>query len=346
MKDSTESAYFLGVNRNKRSITIDFKKPEGQKLIHELAMKCDVIVENFKVGGLKPYNLDYDFIKGINKRIIYCSITGYGQTGPRKDQPGYDFAIQGAGGLMSITGEKDGDPMKVGVAVVDVMTGMYAVSGILSALIYREKTGIGQHIDVSLFDTQLAFLANQGMNYLISGKSPSRLGNQHPNIVPYSSIETKDGHIIIAVGNDKQYKNLCIALDREDLIDNPLYKTNPLRTQNRDLLYEILRKEFKKQPKQYWIDKLTNFGVPNSPVNSIEEAFLDPQAIHRESKITMKHPYNDEVPLLGNPLKLSESKIEYRLPPPLLGQHTEEILKEFLGKTDEEIEQYKKLNVI
>lgn len=247
---------------------------------------------------------------------------------------------------MSITGEKDGDPMKVGVAVVDVMTGMYAVSGILSALIYREKTGIGQHIDVSLFDTQLAFLANQGMNYLISGKSPSRLGNQHPNIVPYSSIETKDGHIIIAVGNDKQYKNLCIALDREDLIDNPLYKTNPLRTQNRDLLYEILRKEFKKQPKQYWIDKLTNFGVPNSPVNSIEEAFLDPQAIHRESKITMKHPYNDEVPLLGNPLKLSESKIEYRLPPPLLGQHTEEILKEFLGKTDEEIEQYKKLNVI
>lgn len=341
-----ESGYFLGVNRNKRSITVDFRTKEGQEIIHKLASVSDVFIENFKVGGLSKYSLDYESIKRINPKIVYCSITGYGQTGPRKNHPGYDFVIQGLGGLMSITGEPEGTPMKVGVAVIDVMTGMTAATGILSALMYRDKVGHGQHVDISLFDTQISLLANQGMNYLMTGNSPSRLGNEHPNIVPYSTVTASDGYLIIAVGNDGQFKDLCRTINRDDLLTDEKYLTNALRVSNRVELYEILNKEFKRETRLFWIERLTHNKVPNAPVNSIAEAFEDIQAVSRNARISMEHPLNMNLSLTANPLRLSESEVSYRLPPPLLGEHTHDILKNLIGLSESEVNELEKRNVI
>lgn len=342
-----ESAYYLGANRGKRSITVDLASKEGQELLRSLAAECDVCIENFKVGGLKKYGLDYESIKKVNPRIIYASVTGFGQDGPRAHQAGYDFAIQAMGGLMSITGEREGSPMKVGVAVTDIMTGMYTVSGILSALVYREKTGVGQHIDTSLFDTQLAFLANQGMNYLVGGRSPSRLGNQHPNIVPYSTFKTIDDFfIVVTVGNDSQFRQLCAILHVPELATDPRFATNSQRVANKDVLYPLLDAEFAKGTREYYLQVFNTTSIPHSPVNSIEEAFNDPQAVHRNAAVTMNHPLNSNLKVVGNPTKFSETPVTYDIPPPMLGQHTEEVLSQVLKLTKEQIGDLKQRGVI
>lgn len=343
---SKESAYYLGANRGKRSITVDMSNSEGQLLLKQLASHCDVVIENFKVGGLKKYGLDYASLKEVNPKIIYASISGFGQDGPRSHQAGYDFAIQAMGGLMSITGEKEGPPLKVGVAVTDIMTGMYTVSGILSALIYRDQTGIGQYIDNSLFDTQLAFLANQGMNYLIGGKSPSKIGNQHPNIVPYSTFQTTNGHIVVTVGNDAQFRQLCQLLQLPQLASDERFTTNAKRVAHKDELYNLLNAEFAKHPREHFLSILNTTSIPHSPVNSIQEAFQDPQAQARGATITMQHPLNPELKLIANPLRFSETPVTYDIPPPMLGQHTDEILSGILKMSPSDIEQLKKKGVV
>lgn len=345
--NSKESAYYLGANRGKRSITVDMASEEGQKLLRSLAAECDVCIENFKVGGLKKYGLDYESLKKVNPRIVYASITGFGQDGPRAHQAGYDFAIQAMGGLMSITGERGGSPMKVGVAVTDIMTGMYTVSGILSALLYREKTGVGQYIDTSLFDTQLAFLANQGMNYLVGGHSPSRLGNQHPNIVPYSTFKTGDDFfIVVTVGNDSQFRQLCTILNVPELASDPRFSTNAQRVANKAVLYPLLDLEFAKQTRDHFLTVFNKTSIPHSPVNSIEEAYNDPQAIHRNASVTMNHPLNSELKVIGNPTKFSETPITYNMPPPMLGQHTDEVLSQVLKLNQAQIDELKQKGVI
>lgn len=342
-----ESAYYLGANRGKRSITVDMASKEGQKLLKALAAECDVCVENFKVGGLKKYGLDYESIKKVNPRIIYASITGFGQDGPRAHQAGYDFAIQAMGGLMSITGERGGSPMKVGVAVTDIMTGMYTVSGILAAIVHREKTGVGQYIDTSLFDTQLAFLANQGMNYLVGGKSPTRIGNQHPNIVPYSTFKTSDDfYIVVTVGNDSQFRQLCTLLQIPEIGTDAKFATNQLRVANKAELYSILDQEFAKHTREHYLTILNKTSIPHSPVNSIEEAYNDPQAIHRNAAVTINHPLNSKLKLVGNPSKFSETPVTYDKPPPMLGQHTEEVLSEVLKMSESQISDLKSRKVI
>lgn len=353
LKDATtgentkESAYYLGTNRGKRSITVDMASKEGQELLRSLAAECDVCIENFKVGGLKKYGLDYESLKKVNPRIIYASLTGFGQDGPRAHQAGYDFAIQAMGGLMSITGEQEGSPMKVGVAVVDVMTGMYTVSGILSALVYREKTGVGQHIDTSLFDTQLAFLANQGMNYLVGGKAPSRLGNQHPNIVPYSTFKTSDDFfIVVTVGNDSQFRQLCTLLKVPEIASNPLFTTNAQRVANKHVLYPLLDAEFAKGTREYFLTMFNTTSIPHSPVNSIEEAYNDPQAVHRNAIVTMNHPLNPSLKVVGNPSKFSETPVKYDVPPPMLGQHTNEVLSQVLKLSQTQIDDLRSKGIV
>ena len=348
---SKESAYYLGANRGKRSITVDIASGEGQSLLRELAKHCDVCIENFKVGGLKKYGLDYESLRSVNPRIIYASISGFGQDGPRSHQAGYDFAIQAMGGLMSITGEQGGIPLKVGVAVTDIMTGMYTVSGILAAVVHRDRTGVGQYIDNSLFDTQLAFLANQGMNYLVGGKSPSRIGNQHPNIVPYSTFQTKDGFfIVVTVGNDNQFKQLCQLLNVPRLASsedgNDKFSTNAKRVTNREELYALLGERFARQPRQHFLDLLNKTSIPHSPVNTIEEAFRDEQAVHRGATVTMEHPLNPELKLIANPLRFSETPVTYDRPPPMLGQHTNEVLSTVLKLSDKDIAELRQKGVV
>jgi crotonobetainyl-CoA:carnitine CoA-transferase CaiB-like acyl-CoA transferase len=346
LDNTKESAYYLGANRGKRSITVDMAKEEGQNLLRKLVLSCDVVVENFKVGGLRKYRLDYESLRAIKPDIVYASISGFGQDGPRAPQAGYDFAIQAMGGLMSITGEKEGPPLKVGVAVTDIMTGMYTVSGILTALIHREKTGIGQHIDSSLFDTQLAYLANQGMNYLIGGKSPSKIGNQHPNIVPYSTFNTKDGFIVVTVGNDNQFRQLCQVLGLTSLPENSKFSTNAQRVSNRVELYNLLGVEFAREGRSHWISLLGGTSIPHSPVNSIGEAFNDPQAKYRGAVVTLEHPINGEVKTVANPLRFSESRVCYDRAPPNLGEHTEEVLSQYCGVSKQEITDLKRRGIL
>lgn len=343
---SKESAYYLGANRGKRSITVDIASPEGQALLRELAKHCDVCIENFKVGGLKKYGLDYESLRNVNPKIIYASISGFGQDGPRAHQAGYDFAIQAMGGLMSITGEKGGIPLKVGVAVTDIMTGMYTVSGILAALVHRDRTGVGQYIDNSLFDTQLAFLANQGMNYLVGGKSPTRIGNQHPNIVPYSTFQTQDGFIVVTVGNDNQFKQLCLLLNVSHLAIDEKFSTNSQRVAHREELYALLGAEFSKHPRQHFLDLLNTTSIPHSPVNTIEEAFNDKQALHRGASVTINHPLNSELKVIANPLRFSETPVTYDIPPPMLGQHTDEVLSQILKLTEDDISALRRNGVV
>ncbi|WP_431098870.1 CaiB/BaiF CoA transferase family protein [Polaromonas aquatica] len=346
----TEAAYYLGTNRNKRSVTCDIAQPAGQALVRALAAHCDVFVENFKVGDMARYGLDYASLKAINPRLVYCSVTGFGQNGPYADRAGYDYAIQGMGGLMSVTGERDdlgGGPQKVGVAVADLMTGMYATVAILAALRHAEKTGEGQQVDMALLDTQVAMLANLGANYLVSGKAPGRAGNAHQNIVPYQVFEvapavdgTKD-HLILAVGNDSQYAKFCAVANIPELATNPLFATNRNRVQNRGQLVPILEAVMKTRSKADWLGALEAAKVPCGAINSLAEVFADPQVEARNMVTEWKHPVKDDLKLVSSPIRMSATPVRTDLPPPLLGQHTDEVLREVLNYSDAKLSELK-----
>ena len=310
------SAYFTCANRNKRSVALDFTRPEGAAKVRELAAEADVVVENFKRGALVKYGLDYPGLKAVKPDLVYCSITGFGQTGPYADRAGYDAMIQGMGGLMSITGEPDGEPMKVGVAVVDLFTGMYASSGILAALAHRDRTGEGQHIDVALLDVQAAMLANQGANYLATGKPPRRLGNGHPSICPYQAFEAEDGFLMLAVGNDDQFARFCVVAGLPDMAFQPDFATNPARVSNRERLVPLLAELFLSRPRAWWIERLEAAGVPCGPISTLDEVFTNPQLLAREMVIEQ-----DGVRMVGNPLKFSATPLGTPTSPPRLGEH-------------------------
>jgi crotonobetainyl-CoA:carnitine CoA-transferase CaiB-like acyl-CoA transferase len=338
-KDTEEAAYYLSSNRNKRSLTIDISKPEGQALAKKLIAKCDIMVENFKVGDMARYGLSYADLQDDFSRLIYCSISGFGQTGPYAPRAGYDLLAQGIGGIMSITGEPDRPPMKVGVGIADVMCGMYATVAILGALHHRTKTGQGQYIDLALLDTQVAWLINVGLNYLTSGKVPQRVGNEHPNIVPYNVLPASDGFIILAVGNDAQYQKFCHFAGAPDLAVDPRFLTNADRVRNRKAIYELLPDVTRKKTQAEWIEGLAKLGVPCSPVNNVDQVFADPQVRQRQMGISMPHPLSASgtVDLIGNPIKYSKTPVDYRLPPPYCGEHTDSVLAELLTMPAAEI---------
>ena len=353
--DTPEAAYYLGTNRNKRSVTCDIAQPAGQALIRELAVHCDVFVENFKVGDMARYGLDYASLKAINPRIVYCSITGFGQHGPYADRAGYDYAIQGMGGLMSVTGERDdlqGGPQKVGVAVADLMTGMYATVGILAALRHAEKTGEGQQVDMALLDTQVAMLANLGANYLVSGKVPGRMGNAHQNIVPYQVFEVEsalDGskdHIIIAVGNDSQFRKYCEVANVPELGVNPLFALNRDRVKNRAQLVPVLEAVMRTRRKADWLAALEAAKVPCGAINNLAEVFADPHIASRGMVTHWQHPHQSDLRLVSSPIKLSATPVRTDLPPPLLGQHTDEVLQSVLNYPNTKLSELKDSKVI
>ena len=329
---STDAAYFLCANRNKRSVTIDFTRPEGQALVRRLAAGCDVVIENFKVGGLAQYGLDHASLAAVNPRLITCSITGFGQTGPYAQRAGYDFLMQGMGGLMSVTGRPDGEPgggpQKVGVALTDVLTGLYASTAILAALAHRDRTGEGQHIDLALLDVQVACLANQTMNYLVGGMVPQRMGNAHPNIVPYQDFPSADGYFIIACGNDTQFAKLAEAMSHPAWAAD--YPTNALRVAARRVLLDEMQAVTRKRRTAEWVELLEAAGVPCGPINTLAEVFDNPQVRARGLQIAMPHGSGTEVPLVANPVRMSATPPGYRLPPPMLGEHTRNVLAERL----------------
>jgi crotonobetainyl-CoA:carnitine CoA-transferase CaiB-like acyl-CoA transferase len=339
--DTTEAAYFLSANRNKKSVCVDFTQPEGQRIIRELAAKCDILLENFKMDGLKQYGLDYPSLRQVNPRLIYCSITGFGQSGPYAPRAGYDFLIQGMGGLMSITGRSDGEPgagpQKVGVALTDVLTGLYSVISVLAALNHRHLTGAGQHVDLALLDVQVTSLANQNMNYLTSGIPPVRMGNAHPNIVPYQDFPTADGAMIVAVGNDGQFAALCKVLGHPEWAKDERFATNTLRVKHRETIIGLLSGVIATRPTSDWVKACEGVGVPCGPINDLKAVFDDPHIQARKLKIEMPHPTAGTMPLVGSPIRMSATPVEYRLPPPLLGQHTLAVLEEVLGLSRDEI---------
>ena len=328
-----ESAYYLCVNRNKRGIVINLKTDEGKKILRDLALRSDVLVENFRPGTLNKFGLDYETLHELNPKLIYCSITGFGQTGSMKDKPGYDFMIQALGGLMSITGEPEGEPMKTGVAVVDLFAGQNAIIAILAALQARTLTGRGQHLDISLFDSQLGWLANVASNYLISGKLPKRHGNAHANIVPYQSFQASDGWFAIAVGNDKQFARLCEMLGKPEIAMDEKFSTNSGRVQNRAEIIPLLASIFRDASVSEWLSKLDGAEIPCGPIQNFEQVFSMPTVKEREMLVKMNHPTIGEIPLVGSPLKMSDTPVEYRMHPPLMGEHTEDVLRE-LGYGD------------
>ena len=332
-----ESAYFQSANRGKRSICIDMALPAGQALIQRLAKEADVVIENFKVGGLAKYGLDFASLSALNPKLIYCSITGFGQTGPDKDRAGYDFMIQATGGLMSITGAADGEPMKVGVALADVMTGLYASNAIQAALIHQLRTGQGQHIDLALLDVQVATLANQAMNYLATGDNPKRLGNAHPNIVPYQVFATANSHMIIAVGNDSQYRRFCQVGGNEALGTHEDYATNALRVANRDTLIPQLQAFMSQQTTEWWLAELNKVGVPCGPINSLDQVFADPQVQARGMQLDLPHKGLGMAASVANPIKLSATPIQYTKGAPMLGEHTEQVLQDWLQLNAEQM---------
>ncbi len=340
------SAYYLSVNRNKRSVTINLKSERGRELIKALVLRSDILVENFKVGTMKRLGLDYDTLAAIHPGLIYCSISGYGQTGPYKDRPGYDFMIQAHGGVMSITGPVEGPPYKVGVAVVDVTAGLYAVSAILAALHHRERTGQGQYIDIALLDAQVGWLVNVAQNYFATGEKPKRYGNAHPNIVPYETFETADGYLALAVGADAQYQRLCQVIGRPDLWKDERFQTNAGRVTHRDVLIPQLQEVFRTRPTQAWLDALWAAKIPASPINDIPAVFADPQVQHRDMAQTIQHPQAGELTLLGPVPKLSRTPAAIRTPPPMLGEHTDAVLQELLGLDEDAIARLRDEGVI
>jgi glutaryl-CoA transferase len=349
-RPGTETAYFLSTNRGKRSVTIDLAHPEGQRLVRALAGWSDVVIENFKVGGLARYGLDYPSLRALKPALVYCSITGFGQTGPYRNRPGYDFMIQGLGGLMSITGEPagrpGGAPMKVGVAVADLFTGLYATIAILGALAHRDRTGEGQHIDVALLDSQVAMLANQGMNYLTTGVAPQRLGNAHPNIVPYQIFAASDGHLIVAVGNESQYAHLCAVVGRPELATDSRFASNERRVEHREEMERLLGEAFRTRSMREWLDALERAGVPCGPINTLDEVFSDPQVRARGMCLELPHPTLGSVPSVANPIKYSATPISYRSAPPTLGADTDEVLRDILGIVAQEIAKLREAGTI
>ncbi len=339
-RETAEAAYFLGANRNKRSIAVDISVPAGQALVRRMAASADVLVENYKVGDMARYGLDASRLLAACPRLVYCSITGYGQSGPYRNRAGYDYAVQGAGGLMSVTGERDnlpgGGPQKVGVAVADLFTGMYATVAILAALRHRDATGQGQAIDMALLDTQVAMLANLGANYLVTHKAPRRAGNAHQNIVPYQVFEVADGHVILAVGNDKQFERFCAVAGCPQLATDPRFARNADRVRDRETLVPLLAERMRTRTRAEWLSALDTAGVPCGPINDLADVFADPHVRARGMTLTMAHPLQPALELVASPMKLSATPVTLRHPPPLLGQHTDEVLGEF-GLTSEEI---------
>jgi crotonobetainyl-CoA:carnitine CoA-transferase CaiB-like acyl-CoA transferase len=331
-EDTSESAYFMSANRNKRSVEVDLTSETGQALVREFAMKADVLVENFKTGNLAKYGLGYDDLKGANPKLVYCSITGFGQTGPYATRPGYDFLIQGMGGIMSITGDAEGEPQKVGVPIADIMSGMFAAVAVNGALRHAAVTGQGQYIDIGMLDTQVAWLVNQGMNFLHSGQA-ERLGNAHPNIVPYQVFATADGHIVVAVGNDNQFRTFAGILGEPDLADQPLFATNDSRVRNREEVVSHIQAIMQTKPSATWLAELEANKIGCGPINTLDQVFEDPHVKAREMVVNIPHPLAgpDGAQLIASPLRLSETPVEYRHHPPLLGQHTDEVLRDVLG---------------
>lgn len=345
--DTSESAYYLCANRNKKSVALDFTKPEGLVLLLRLLEGCDVLVENFKPGSLEKHGLSYTQLREKFPRLIYCSLTGFGHAGPYHHRPGYDYMIQAMGGIMSLTGEADGEPHKMAIAYADVMTGLQAINGILAALYAREKTGKGQMIDIALLDTQVAGLWNIGLNYLTNGQPPKRMGNAHASIVPYQVFECTDGHVVLAVGNDRQFADFCVFAKLGQLVEDPRFKHNDDRVRHRDELVPLIRNVMAQHAKQYWVEGLEKINVPCGAVNTLPEVFADPQVIARGMVTEMTHPLSAKpVKLLANPLKFSDTPVTYRLPPPVLGQHTQDVLKNMLGLNDIDINALSQKGVI
>lgn len=345
-----EAAYYLSANRNKQSVTIDFTKPQGQQLVRALAAKSDILIENFKVGGLEAYGLDYASLKALNPDLIYCSITGFGQTGPYAKRAGYDFMVQGLGGLMSLTGRPEGEegagPVKVGVALTDILTGLYSTVAILAALAHRQHDGGGQHIDMALLDVQVACLANQAMNYLTTGVAPQRLGNAHPNIVPYQDFPTADGDFILTVGNDSQFRKFAEVAGRPEWADDPRFATNTLRVANRSVLVPLLRQATVFKTTTEWVTQLEAVGVPCGPINDLAQVFADPQVQARGLAMQLPHALAGLVPQVASPIRLSETPVEYRNAPPLLGEHTRQVLKQVLGLHADAVEALRQSGVL
>jgi crotonobetainyl-CoA:carnitine CoA-transferase CaiB-like acyl-CoA transferase len=346
MPGTEESAYFIGVNRNKRSVTLDIATKEGQAIARQLLADTDILVENFKVGALAKYGLGYEQLHEEFPGLIYCSITGFGQTGPYAPRPGYDSLIQGMGGVMSLTGEPDGLPQKVGVPVADLFAGLYGCIGILAALRHREKTGQGQQVDIGMLDTHVAWLANQGMNFLATRENPARLGNQHPNIVPYQVFPTEDGYMVLSVGNDATFKRFCDAFGLEALLADPRFATNPARVANRQLVTDTLTPVMKTHPTDWWVEKLEALKIGCGPINTLKQVFDDPHVKARGMEVQMKHSSGAEVTVIANPVRLSETPADYRIAPPLLGEHTSEVLQDLLGIDNKTFESLKKKGII
>jgi crotonobetainyl-CoA:carnitine CoA-transferase CaiB-like acyl-CoA transferase len=331
MPGTQESAYFVGVNRNKRSVTLDIGQKEGQEIALKLIAGCDMLVENFKVGALAKYGLGYEQLHAKFPQLIYCSITGFGQTGPYAPRPGYDSLIQAMGGVMSLTGEPDGLPQKVGVPVADLFAGLYGCIGILAALRHRDLTGQGQQIDIGMLDTHVAWLANQGMNYLATGTDPVRLGNQHPNIVPYQVFPTEDGHMVLSIGNDPTFKRFCEAFDLTHLLDDPCFATNTARVENRQFVTDTLTPVMKQHPTGWWVDRLEALKIGCGPINKLSQVFADPHVVARGMVMEMPHASGTSVKVIANPVKLSATPPDYRMAAPLLGEHTDAVLGDRLG---------------
>jgi len=347
---SPDSTYFASCNRGKKSVTLDISKPEAQDIVRRLAMQSDVLAENYKVGDLERYGLDYACLHALNPRLVYCSITGYGQSGPYSGRAGYDPIVQAMGGLMSVTGQPDGvpgaGPLRVGVAVTDMMTAIYAVSGILAALLHRGRSGEGQHIDLALLDVQVASMINIAQAYLSAGVVAQRNGNVHPSVVPSQAFDCADGQVMLATGNDSQFAKLCEAVGRPELARDPRFARNEARVRNQALVIASLEPLLREQPTGYWTDKLARAGVPCGPINDIARVFEDAQVRHRGMRIEMAHPLAGTLPLVGSPLRLSDTKVEYRLPPPLLGQHTDEVLGGLLGMQRDELDRLRQSGVV
>jgi len=337
-RDTKDSAYFTSANRGKKSITLNISKPEGQKLVRELARISDVLVENYKFGDLARYGLSYEDLKQVNPRLIYCSVTGFGQTGPYREHPGYDFMIQGMGGMMSVTGEPDGapggGPQRAGVPVADIITGMYASIAICAAIAHRAETGIGQHLDLALLDSQIALLAYQNTNYFATGKPPKRIGNLHPNIVPYQPFRTADGSVILACGNENLFRKFCTAAGCAELADDPRFANNGKRVENRTELTHLLQAVFSRRSTKEWVELLEAAGVPNGPINDVAQVFEEPQVQARGIKVELDHPVAGKLPTVASPMRFSATPVEHKLAPPVLGQHTEEILRGLLQLDD------------